>query len=131
MTNFGFGKKDRLKRYKTIKALFSGGESIGAYPLRLVWIDLERGTLPHFSQIAFAVGRKHFKKATQRNRIRRLLREAWRLNKHRVEESLEASERDWAFILIYTGKEELPFGQIQSALVKLIDRFSKRTLNVM
>lgn len=126
MANYTFEKQERLKRFGVIKTLFEQGDSLGVYPVRMVWLELEQGYLPHYCQTAFAVGRRYFKKSTQRNRIRRLLREAWRLNKPRLLESLENSGKDWAFMLIYTGKEEMPFRSIEKAVEKLIDRFLKQ-----
>ncbi len=73
---FLLGQKERLKSAKSIEHLFSEGKAISAYPLRLVFVSKPNSTVP--MQCAFSVSKRHFKKAVDRNRIKRLLRESYR-----------------------------------------------------
>ena len=56
-------------------------------------------------QAGFTVGTKHFKRAVKRNRIKRLLRESYRLNKHSLKNSLEENNKHLAVFFMFTGKE--------------------------
>ena len=54
---------------------------------------------------AFSVSKKNFKKAVDRNRIRRLIKESWRLQKKELQLSLQTNQKDLNIFFIYTGKE--------------------------
>jgi ribonuclease P protein component len=124
MPEFTFTKAERLSSRKAIERLFSEGQSFAKYPIRLVWMPLSAAPEATFSvQVALSVPRKKFKKAVSRNRIRRLMREAWRMNKHRLYRELVVGEEQYAFMLIYTAMEELPLKQIEEAIQGIIRRF--------
>ena len=78
---YSYSKKEKLKSKKTIELLFKEGDSVSDFPLRLVWLET---SFDDGSQIktAVSVSKKHFKTAVDRNRVKRLMREAYRLNKH-------------------------------------------------
>ena len=123
MPAFSFKKEERLKSRKIIQQLFSRGQSFSAYPLRLVWMETEEavGAFPiRFTQ---TVGKKKFSKAVTRNRIRRQIREAWRLQKHQLYAELGAVEYKLAFMVIYTASEHLPSSQIEKGMRKMIYKF--------
>jgi ribonuclease P protein component len=79
------------------------------------------------AQFALSVPKKKFPKAVHRNRVRRLVREAWRLNKHKLYESApEESGAAIAVMVLYTATEELPFSAIEVAMKQLIRRLVKK-----
>lgn len=126
MPDFTFKRAERLKSRKVIEQLFKQGQSFAHYPLRLVWtVQKERQSIFPV-QFALTVPKKKFKKAVQRNRIRRLMREAYRLNKHRLYKALEESESQLAFLVIYTGQEALTFKEIETAMQQMLRRFIKK-----
>ena len=130
MTEFTFHRGERLKSRKVIGRMFGAGQSFGQYPLRLVWIPLEASSGPFPVQVAFSVPKKKFKSAVQRNRIRRQMREAWRLNKHRLYQVLQGDPASYAFMIIYIAAEGLPYRDIEQATRQMIRRFlKKRTVN--
>jgi ribonuclease P protein component len=81
---YRFTKEDRLKSRKAIESLFAQGKSFSIFPFRVVW--KHAGTAQPSLQAGFTAGSKHFKKAVERNRIRRLMREAYRLQKAELNE---------------------------------------------
>jgi ribonuclease P protein component len=128
MKKFTFNKAERLKSLKTISRMFKEGQSFGVYPLRLIWLKTEDVKIDAPVQFAVSVPKKNFKSAVARNRIKRKVREGWRLNKHRLYRKLEGKDELWAFMLLYTGKEDLPFGQIEQAMQTVIRIFIKKNI---
>ncbi len=128
MPDFTFKKAERLKSLKVIGALFKDGQSFGVYPLRLFWSSqpLEPGAAP--VQFTVSVAKKNFKSAVARNRIKRKVREAWRLNKHRLYRKLEGNPQQYACMVLYVAKEDLPFDQIEKAMQTMIHLFFKKNI---
>ena len=126
MPDFSFKSGERLKSRKVIGQLFEEGQSFSQYPLRLVWIEVAeiRGSFP--AQVAITVPKRRFRRAVIRNQIKRKIREAYRLRKHRIYRSLEQRERQWALMIIYTGQEALPYAEIAAAMDRMLGRFVKK-----
>ena len=78
---YTLGKEERLKSRKLIDQLFKEGKSFSSFPFRVVWKYLPSAS-DSFLKAGFTVSTKHFKKAVDRNRIRRLMKEAYRLQKN-------------------------------------------------
>lgn len=119
--DFTYPKKEKLKSTKLIDQLFSEGRSVTQYPIKLFYIKTE---LPEKVpiQAGVAVPKKNFRSAVQRNRIKRLLREAYRLNNHEV---FNNSEGSFAFLFLYLGKKIPDYLKIEAAMKKVLVRFLK------
>ena len=110
-----------------IQRLFNReGQSFGHYPLRIVWLLLDEPLSKAPAQFALSVPKKNFRRAVHRNRVRRLVREAYRLNKPRLYRALEGEERQLALMVLYTGKEELSFAEIERAMRGMLGRLVKK-----
>ncbi len=134
-TRYTLCKEERLYSQKRIDALFDKGESFIAYPLRIVYLlrsnSEEDNAIP--ASIMVSVSKKRFKRAVKRNRIKRLVKEAYRLNKNGfINQSFFAEQSiDIAFIYL---KNELPhYSEIEKAIYKslsvLMDRIQIKDEN--
>ena len=126
MLSYTFQKGERLKSRKVIGALFKEGKSFGQYPLRLVYLSVKERRSEFPAQFTVSVPKKKFPKAVTRNRIRRQVREAWRLNKHRLYRVLEEEEGQIVLLVIYVALEELPYPEIERAMRQMIGRLAKK-----
>ena len=115
-----YPKKEKLKSKKHIEQLFSEGSSISVFPLRVVYLKttFEDG-VP--IKAGVSVSKKIHKKAVARNRIKRLLREAYRLNKPKINNS----ETQYALMILYLGKEMPSFETINSRMQRLFEKFTE------
>jgi ribonuclease P protein component len=116
MGKFTFRKEERLDKEKIIQELFEKGSSFYLYPFKVYFMPN-----PHASgtthQVLISVSKKNFKRAVDRNSIKRRIREAYRLNKN-----LLAGQNKLAIAYIYSVKQILPTAQIQERLVKTFKR---------
>jgi ribonuclease P protein component len=124
---FTLGKQERLKSRKLIEQLFREGKSISAFPFRVLYLPVAAANNQSSStalQMGVAVSSKYFKKAVHRNKIKRLTREAYRLQKAGLQQKLAGTGRQLILFFIYTGREIPVFllvkEQIQVILNKLI-----------
>ncbi|MBX2878049.1 MAG: ribonuclease P protein component [Saprospiraceae bacterium] len=124
--SFSFSREERLKSRKTIDKLFRSGQSFGQYPLRVVWMELETPMGSSPVQFALSVPKRKFKRASDRNRIRRVIREAYRLQKSHFYHHLPVQMEQLAMMVIYTGKEMPDYQTIESAMKQLLRRLSKK-----
>jgi ribonuclease P protein component len=113
-------KEDRLKSRKAIDLLFTKGKSFSNFPFRVCW-QLVEGELG--LKIGVTASSKTFKKATDRNRIKRLMREAYRLQKNSLQDYLQHKNFALHLFFIYTGKEiptyEFVFEKIGNVLKRM------------
>jgi ribonuclease P protein component len=120
MTN-SYGKKEKLKSQKLIEILFSEGKSVSVYPLRMVFLkttDSESASI----KCGVSVSKRNFKKAVDRNHIKRLLRESYRLNKIKYFNNISSS---YAFMILYISKDGIDFDSLDKKMNLLLDKFSK------
>ena len=117
--SFSYSKTERLKSKKLIEATFAAGQKFKAWPLVAKSLDAELSDdVP--CQTLVSVSKRSFKRAVDRNRIKRLMREAWRLQKHTAYAALRKHEKQRALVLIYVGKELPTFEGMQASMQTLI-----------
>jgi len=129
---FTLGKDERLKSRKQIDQLFAKGKSIAITPFRVYFLINEKlNAQRSMVNVQFGVGvsAKNFKKAVDRNRIKRLTREAWRLQKNELNEKIKTTQKQLNVFFIYTGKELPDFTTVKDkvavALKKLADKIDE------
>jgi ribonuclease P protein component len=117
MKKFTFRKEERLNKEKLIKELFEKGSSFYLFPFK-VFSRPNPDEKVSTHQVLVSVSKKIFKKAVDRNLIKRRMRESYRLNKNLLPDSPKL-----LIAYIYNAKEILTFAQIQERLIKTLKRF--------
>lgn len=117
------GEAERLKSQKIIDKLFNEGKAVSHNGFTLVYLFTPLQTI-FPAQAGFSVPKRHFKHAHERNRIKRLLREAYRLNKLPFYQKLAGQQKQIAIMWVYKGKAipdyETVTKEVQWCLNKLI-----------
>src|SRR6476661_11151745 len=98
---FSLGKKEKLKSRKQIETLFASGKSFAVFPIRVTYSFFPANGEPG-AQIGVTVSKRHFKKAVDRNRIKRLLRESYRLQKSELKEKVHEKRVQAYVFFMYT-----------------------------
>ena len=120
---YTLGKTERLKSRKAIEQLFKEGRSFSIFPFRI--LSMNSDDADACLKTAFSVSTRFFKKAVDRNRIKRLMREAWRLQKNALQDHLKCKEKSIAVFIIYTDKELPAYQFIFEKTALLINRLIK------
>jgi len=126
-----FSKEERLSRRKIIESLHAKGLSIKSPAIILVYVPCEL-PVDFPAQAMFSASKRLFKRAHDRNRVKRLLREAYRKQKHTVYSSLKERNQQYALHFIFTGKQ-LPnypyvFGKMNDLILRFCNETSKAEL---
>ena len=115
-------KSERLRSRKTIAMLFSGGSVIAAPPVRMVWIQANNTDNSPF-QFTVSVPKKNFKRAVDRNRLKRQMREVVRKNKLDIKNILKEKNKPCAMMFVFTGKEKADYKEIEGQIILILQRF--------
>lgn len=119
---FTLGKEERLKSRKQIEQLFSEGKKFSVAPFRIFYSFGNENKVP--LQFGTGVSNKLFKKAADRNRIKRLVREAWRLQKINLQSALKEKKKQLDIFFIYTAKELPDYKEVYEKIGKSINKLS-------
>lgn len=127
----GFSKAERLKRRKEIEDLFGSGKSWVTHPFRVYWKTGTENT-GHPARILVAVPKRQFRKAHDRNRIKRQIREAYRLQKHRLagtppEGRAESSPRNHNIGFLYIAKTPETWDTLFRKMGMVLDEIQKKS----
>jgi len=128
LKKFTLNKNERLKRRKIIEQLFSEGRAVSAFPIRVQY-KLVDELLAEPLQAGFSASSRTFKRAVDRNRIKRLMREAYRLQKAELEQALQTKQRRLALFLIYTGKELPEYAVIKEKMDVVLKKLVQTITN--
>ena len=118
---YTFCKEERLCRKGGFEELLSSGYSFVSYPLRIVIRLYPRGEKDFPARIAISVSKKRFKRAVKRNRVKRLVREAYRLNKNSLYSRIPGNQT-MDILFIYLHNEISEFDKIEKAITGAIKK---------
>ncbi len=113
---YTLGKNEKLKSTKSIDRLFVDGESFVQYPIRVVFV---KNNSEEKNKVAFSVSKRNFKLAVDRNKIKRLMREAYRLNKY------ELDIHGFHILFIYTNRKIKSYSKIENSIITILQKTNK------
>ncbi len=122
---FTYNKKEKLKSKKLVEQLFAEGQSVSAYPLKLIYlpVDFDDSVL---LKAGVTVSKRKFKNAVDRNRIKRLMREAYRLNKAVIFNNITTQ---YALMILYIGNDGITFEVMDTKMKVLLNKFLNASSN--
>lgn len=119
-----FHKQERLCSKKQMKLLFDKGQSAVSYPLKAVYLETPvNSVFP--AQAMFVAPKRSFKHAHDRNKLKRRMREVYRLNKLPFYEVLKSNNKNLLISFIYIGKKQEEFRTIEKSILKLMQFSTK------
>jgi ribonuclease P protein component len=133
---YTLGKEERLKSRKAIEHLFKEGRSFSVFPFRVLYIlardhpslvNNRPSATSSRVQAGFTVSSRHFKKAVDRNRVKRLMREAYRLQKNELQLLPELNKNSLKLFFIYVGKELPEYEWVYEKTAIVLKRLIKLT----
>ena len=122
-TRFLFPKSERLNSKIKIDRLFTDGKAFLVYPLRTVYFISSEN--PSELEVLISVPKKKFKKAVHRNRIKRLIREAYRLNKNELCNVVISGNLQMQVAFVYVADKELNFHELIDKMKQILDQLKK------
>lgn len=124
---YTLGKTEKLKSRKLIEQVFNQGKSFSNFPFRVVYHFIEDEKYGSGVQAGFSVSSKFFKNATDRNRIKRLMREGYRLQKNELLDAAKKNNKRLAVFFIYTGNELPEYDEVFEKTCSVLKRLQKIT----
>ena len=122
-----FRKQERIVSHQLIETLFEKGDSqtLAAYPLRAVFLKKERQQGHAPVQILISVPKKRFKHAVDRNRVKRQVREAYRLHKQLISDIIP-DDKELLIAFIWLSDSHCPSIEVEKRMVSLLQRIAKK-----
>jgi len=120
--NEKFPSSEKLKSKILIDRLFSEGKSLKNFPVKLIYLPLNNPQETHF-KTGVSVPKRIYKHAVDRNRLKRLMREAFRKNKYLVESNLQGK---YALMFIYTSPKKVNIEQMTTCIVQIMNKLIER-----
>lgn len=118
---YTFKKNERLNSKTIIKELIEKGKTIRVFPFRIIWMPVDNETIPVQVQMTVSVPKKSFKKATDRNYIKRRIKESYRLYKPYFTHELKNLNQKIVFIIVYLSDNKLNYEIVNSYLTKQLE----------
>lgn len=126
---FSYPKAARLRLKTDFDELFLKGKTIREFPLKAVYLGGKRESgdkNPYTAlQTGLVVPKKLFKRAVDRNRIKRLMREAIRLHSVALRQILSEAGKKMRLVILFTGKEEPDFATLQTKIILILQRLQR------
>ena len=115
-------KNEKLKSKKLIEQLFAEGKRVKSFPFQLIYLPADQSSEMQL-KVGFSVPKRIVKRAVDRNRIKRMMREVYRKNKKLFTKDLK---EPYIFMLIYSEKKEIKYTDLELAIEKISSKFLKK-----
>jgi len=117
-----FGKAEKLSSKRVIDALFAQGQSFKEYPFKVLFNEI--GGQTNSTQVLISVPKRRFSKAVTRNRIKRLIRETYRVSKQSFIEKSRSEGKYFALAFVYIGKDIPKYGPLKDAMQNALQKIN-------
>ncbi len=121
-----FPLKEHLKSKKVVENLYANGASVTAYPLRAVFIEVPAETQEPAATILISVAKRRFRKAVDRNLVKRRIREAYRLNKKEFVAALTSQNKKLAVAILYIDTKHNSTEFLKRKMNKLLTSITEK-----
>jgi ribonuclease P protein component len=122
---FSYNKFEKLKSRKQIELLFAQGKSISSFPVKVFYLPVEH-TPEHPVQVGVGVSARNFKKAVDRNTIKRRMREAYRLHKLPLHEYLKTEQKSVAVFILWIDKQLPTTAALNDLMPTVVEKLIKQ-----
>jgi ribonuclease P protein component len=122
---FSYNKFEKLKSRKQIELLFAQGKSISSFPVKVFYLPVDNSPL-HPVQVGVGVSARNFKKAVDRNTIKRRMREAYRLHKLPLHEHLIAKQKSVAVFILWIDKQLPTTAALEDLMPGVLEKLIKQ-----
>lgn len=130
MKAFSYSKAEKLKSRKQLEAIFREGKSLNAFPVK-VFYQLHQQTEQPAVKAGVGVSSRNFKKAVQRNRIKRFLRECYRKEKEALHTLLQEHKYQLTVFFLYVDREMPQHLQLQEKMPQVLQKLMKQLKHEM
>ena len=122
--SFTYPKIEKLCSKVLIDKLFEQNRRLKRFPLHLIWIETRlTSDIPVQSMVS--ISKRRFKRAVKRNLLKRRMREAFRLHKHDLYQTLLSGDKQIALAFIYQSNDILPYSDIEKSVAHLLNQLLK------
>lgn len=116
-----FSKTERLCSQVLIERLVEKGKSFNSFPFRITWMEIAESSSP--IKIVISVPKRIVKKAVERNKIKRQIREVYRKEKQKCYDLL--GDKKILLMLVYTTKTKMEFKVLEEKIIEALQRLNK------
>ncbi len=128
--SYTFTKKERICSKTLFEEIIRNRQSFSIYPLKCYFLINRQHTSLLPNQIAISVPKRKVHSAVHRNKIKRLIREAYRLNKNILSEGEVESSTQYQMIIVFIGKSIPSFKTINDKIITILKRLSQMATTI-